>query len=1357
MSANLDVTITKVTPTAIVTLNDVNVEEGSGVATIGATLNHTPDTDFIVTLSNGSTVTFGTDYVPGTIVESTEFNIQEDDVYIDDESYDVTITDTQGGGFKDLNTEDTATVTISDTITSVDVTVDAVATTPKVIDVTTATDGTTGVKVTAIGTYGETDLSIITGTNHDGFGVKSRNDSNGDTRELGMNEKIIVEFINDDGSTKDVNSLDVAFAWRNNHETAKITFIDDGNIVGYAEVTGDGQSTTKAFVTYFDASGNEIKQVEARGSSDKVDESFTFELPDSNGDIVSFDKVEFSAPTRVDDYLINKIVYTEVVDTTITDIETSEGQITFNIQVDENYPPQGDATAKVEINGKEYDVELNATGRGTVSININDLGDLSNVEVKVLGINGGNYEKVNISEKTFDFSSSLEDELSSTNDNISTNEDTAYTLEETDFGEYGDNIKEFKITELPENGKLFINVTTGDTVIDKDGNSYVVTEDSKVEIFENQILSLADVGAGKVVFEPNADTDEDGNFSFTVGDGEGNFSDDTYVTTIEVKAVADTPTTTISIDSANDSTIGSSTKIEDGDSINNIGTADSDIIEVNKELVMNDEIDLKEGNDTLILNEDINQVTLTLGEGNDTAIINGQINGTNNIDLGNGDDVIKINNVVTNNTHILGGDGKDTLYLSGDQSDYIINWQTNNNGMIEGSITDIVGGGTIQYNQMETIVFGDGNYLGTEPQTNSNEYNIDFSAALTDIDGSESLSIQISGVPNGATFNSSSIVEVGNGVWEIAVSDYEDAKSISDSIKMTVPEGTKNIDLTITATSTETRDEQDSTQVSDSDSIITSLSGSDVELIGDDTNIQTFEFGLENANSTVTVAFDASQFGGWDTSGSYKDKFTVEINGEEKVVTYNPDSLEYSFDVQADENGDVVVKFITNTTAENEGVEVDTLTATLIDGIVEGVEYETTSGVKGLTDSNGNFSYKEGDSVTFSVGNVVLGVVTAEELANGQVFLQDIANVDKTDLNDEYLENLATFLQSIDSDSGDNIVITQETRDSLVDSYINLQTATESEVKALIESIGKTYVDEESAMDHVQEMLEQYANIDASEFDEHIDDSIMTATFGIDAIAGITYTTSSGIEGITNENGQFSYDEGDVITFTNAAGQVIAQLDSSLIGSDSLITLSELGITVDDIVAISQENENPEIVEANVSETENEESSTDDSEQEEISTEEVKENEDSETITVSEMDEEDEENVNTESESEEEIVVEEEIEENEITEDSILIIEENESIDLSSIETNKEDTQENTNTNVQTPDLEELVVEDEEELKIFSEEESDKIALEGGENNWTSNGQEEIDGETFDSYQGTGATSNVKVLIDEDVSIESDI
>jgi hypothetical protein len=108
-------------------------------------------------------------------------------------------------------------------------------------------------------------------------------------------------------------------------------------------------------------------------------------------------------------------------------------------------------------------------------------------------------------------------------------------------------------------------------------------------------------------------------------------------------------------------------------------------------------------------------------------------------------------------------------------------------------------------------------------------------------------------------------------------------------------------------------------------------------------------------------------------------------------------------------------------------------------------------------------------------------------------------------------------------------------------------------------------------MNHIQEMLEEYAGIDASEFEEHIDDSILSAKFGINSIIGVSYITSSGIEGFTDENGQFTYDIGDIISFKNAAGEVILELDSSVIGDDKLITLDELGITINDI--------NPEIVE----------------------------------------------------------------------------------------------------------------------------------------------------------------------------------
>ncbi|MDN5073865.1 vWA domain-containing protein, partial [Aliarcobacter butzleri] len=708
-----------------------------------------------------------------------------------------------------------ATITIDDDNDGVNVTVSATATTPKVIDVNTEFGGTTGIKMYATDTFGNPkNIAIVKNTDHDGFGVEGKTTGSGDTKELGNlgngnSEKIVIEF------DKDVNSLDIAFAWRNNTETARVTFVDNGKVVGYAEVTGGGDNT-KAKVNYYSPDGELIKSVEAQGGTDRVDLSYTFELPNKDGGLVSFDKVEFTAPNHDDDYLINKIAYKEVVNPDVTDIVTEGGKVTFNIQVDENYPPEGKATAIVEVNGKEYEVQLNATGRGTLSIDAKSLGDLSKVEVKVVEVKGGNYEKVNSVTKEFDFTSSGDNSTpSSSDDSIITEEDAAYILKVTDFGNVSVNTKEFKVTELPTNGKLYLIVTKGETIIDKDGNKTIATEDTKVGISKNQIVTLADVGAGRVVFEPTANSDADGQFKFQVGDGKGHFSSE-YTTTIDVKAVADTPTVSIDITKVSETTNSSSestTKIGTTDSINNIGTSGNDTIEVNKELVMNDKIDLKDGNDTLILNKNINQVTIDLGTGNDKVVINGQVNGTNNINLGSGDDVIKINNVVTGNTHINGGDGKDTLYLSGNKSDYIFNWQTNNNGMIEGSITDKKGGGTIQYNQMETIVFGDGSYIGEKPQEETPAqtiFKVDISAALTDTDGSETLSVIIKNVPASATLESSKYAVSKNSDGSYTVKVPQGETSISDKLTMKVPqEDAKNINLQIEAKATEARDNED--------------------------------------------------------------------------------------------------------------------------------------------------------------------------------------------------------------------------------------------------------------------------------------------------------------------------------------------------------------------------------------------------------------------------------------------------------------------------------------------------------------------------------------------------------------------
>ncbi|MEG7682959.1 immunoglobulin-like domain-containing protein, partial [Listeria monocytogenes] len=82
----------------------------------------------VLTLSNGSTVTFNVGYTPGDIVQSTPFAVQGDDVYRDGESYSVSISSYTGGAeFENLVTTDTATVTVNDTINPTTVTLNNVS------------------------------------------------------------------------------------------------------------------------------------------------------------------------------------------------------------------------------------------------------------------------------------------------------------------------------------------------------------------------------------------------------------------------------------------------------------------------------------------------------------------------------------------------------------------------------------------------------------------------------------------------------------------------------------------------------------------------------------------------------------------------------------------------------------------------------------------------------------------------------------------------------------------------------------------------------------------------------------------------------------------------------------------------------------------------------------------------------------------------------------------------------------------------------------------------------------------------------------------------------------------------------
>lgn len=111
--------------------------------------------------------------------------------------------------------------------------------------------------------------------------------------------------------------------------------------------------------------------------------------------------------------------------------------------------------------------------------------------------------------------------------------------------------------------------------------------------------------------------------------------------------------------------------------------------------------------------------------------------------------------------------------------------------LVGGSGDDVIDGG-----QGDDIIYGDDGAGVIIPVT---EVPLDVNAALTDVDGSEALSIEISGVPADAVLNVGT--DNGDGVWTLTGGDLE---TLGD-LTMTLAEGTfdEGFALNVTATSTE--------------------------------------------------------------------------------------------------------------------------------------------------------------------------------------------------------------------------------------------------------------------------------------------------------------------------------------------------------------------------------------------------------------------------------------------------------------------------------------------------------------------------------------------------------------------------
>ena len=85
------------------------------------------------------------------------------------------------------------------------------------------------------------------------------------------------------------------------------------------------------------------------------------------------------------------------------------------------------------------------------------------------------------------------------------------------------------------------------------------------------------------------------------------------------------------------------------------------------------------------------------------------------------------------------------------------------------------------------------------------------------------------------------------------------------------------------------------------------------------------------------------------------------------------------------------------------------LSGRFVDAAVEGLRFETPT-QSGLTDGNGIFQYIAGETVSFFIGDILLGTST------GLTKLTPLNLVPESDLNDPQVVNILRFVQSLDED-----------------------------------------------------------------------------------------------------------------------------------------------------------------------------------------------------------------------------------------------------------------------------------------------------------------------------------------------------
>lgn len=166
----------------------------------------------------------------------------------------------------------------------------------------------------------------------------------------------------------------------------------------------------------------------------------------------------------------------------------------------------------------------------------------------------------------------------------------------------------------------------------------------------------------------------------------------------------------------------------------------------------------------------------------------------------------------------------------------------------------------------------------------------------------------------------------------------------------------------------------------------------------------------------------------------------------------------------------------------------DVQTGSFLDGPVCGIQY-TTPRWNGITEQEGLFNYQEGEPVTFSIGNVVLGTARANRFVTPVDLVPGAA-----DATDPVVINICRFLQSLDHDANpkNGITISRELRDALMGFSVNFTDPDfdqNPEVQRLLDYINsiplfeeeRCLVSAEDALIHFEDTLIEIEGILAEE------------------------------------------------------------------------------------------------------------------------------------------------------------------------------------------------------------------------------------------------------------------------------------